>query len=304
MISTNYNITVSVVIPAFNRENVIRRAVDSLLQQQFAHPFEIVVVDDGSTDGTAEAVDGVDPRVRVIRQSNAGAAAARRAGIELARGDYVAFLDSDDFAEPWHLATLWEALHIRNDVVLSWARVADLNGISFEIERQPEVAPDGILADPLLELFKLGCFTASMNLMTRREAALKATAGRAGLTAANDYDLTLRMATQGPFAFADRITIRCDRRPDGIGHTQRALQAGYAVKAAVDAYRLSGRRDTELRHALRNRLELLWPSALTQLIRSKRYRLAWHIACLGARFGLTTGTPKHLWWSLQAPRKG
>ncbi|MFV0411314.1 MAG: glycosyltransferase family 2 protein [Paracoccus sp. (in: a-proteobacteria)] len=86
----------SIVIPAYNRADRIGRALSSCFAQTFAQ-FEIVVVDDGSRDGTAEVVEGWgDPRIRCLRQANAGASTARNRGARAARGQYIAFLDSDD----------------------------------------------------------------------------------------------------------------------------------------------------------------------------------------------------------------
>jgi glycosyltransferase involved in cell wall biosynthesis len=87
---------VSAVIPTFNRRQYIRRAIDSVLEQTVAVD-EVVVVDDGSTDGTAEAVEKwYGSRVRIVRQKNGGVSAARRRGVQEARGEWIAFLDSDD----------------------------------------------------------------------------------------------------------------------------------------------------------------------------------------------------------------
>jgi glycosyltransferase involved in cell wall biosynthesis len=88
---------VSVIIPAYNRATVLRRAIDSVLRQSFGD-FEIIVVDDGSTDGTAaEAAQCTDPRLSALRHdTNRGAAAARNTGIRAAAGALIAFLDSDD----------------------------------------------------------------------------------------------------------------------------------------------------------------------------------------------------------------
>lgn len=91
------NPTVSVIIPTYNRAHVLGRAVRSVLNQTY-QDFELIVVDDGSSDGTSEAVRAfADPPIRYLRhERNRGAAAARNSGIEAARGEYVAFLDSDD----------------------------------------------------------------------------------------------------------------------------------------------------------------------------------------------------------------
>lgn len=88
---------VSVIIPAYNREHTIGRAMRSVLHQTF-QDFEIIVVDDGSTDGTAKVIKRFrDPRIRHLHhEKNRGAAAARNTGIKAACGEYIAFLDSDD----------------------------------------------------------------------------------------------------------------------------------------------------------------------------------------------------------------
>ncbi len=87
---------ISVVIPCCNSEKTVLDAVDSVLRQS-ERDFELIVVDDGSTDNTAALVESLaDPRIKLVRQENKGAAAARNTGINTARGDYVAFLDHDD----------------------------------------------------------------------------------------------------------------------------------------------------------------------------------------------------------------
>ena len=100
---------ISVVIPVHDREEIVGRAIESVLGQTRA-PLEIVVVDDGSTDGTAEEVRGFGERVRLVTQANAGAAEARNRGVREARGRWIAFLDSDDHWEAGHLARLAEAV--------------------------------------------------------------------------------------------------------------------------------------------------------------------------------------------------
>jgi glycosyltransferase involved in cell wall biosynthesis len=94
---------VSVVIPSFNRAHIVGLTIDSVLAQTF-RDLEIIVVDDGSTDDTAALLAGFGDRIRVLRQANRGMNPARNAGIALARGQYLALLDSDDLWEPWKLA--------------------------------------------------------------------------------------------------------------------------------------------------------------------------------------------------------
>ena len=93
---------VSIILPTFNRGDVIRRAIDSVLAQSFTD-WELVIIDDGSSDGTADAVSGIDPRIVVVRQQNSGVYVARNTGLSNARGRLITFLDSDDDWTPYYL---------------------------------------------------------------------------------------------------------------------------------------------------------------------------------------------------------
>jgi glycosyltransferase involved in cell wall biosynthesis len=92
----------SIVIPTYNRLDLLKRALSSVWGQR-REDYEVIVVDDGSTDGTREWLLTQDKRVRAITQENSGPGAARNIGIREARGDYVALLDSDDLWFPWTL---------------------------------------------------------------------------------------------------------------------------------------------------------------------------------------------------------
>lgn len=105
---------VSVVIPTYNRWPMVSESVESALNQTLRER-EVIVVDDGSTDGTADHIERRYPAVRVVRQDNAERGVAYNHGVELARGRYVAFLDDDDVYEPWHLAQFAAALRLRPD---------------------------------------------------------------------------------------------------------------------------------------------------------------------------------------------
>jgi glycosyltransferase involved in cell wall biosynthesis len=96
----------SIVVPLWNNRDTVRETVGSVLAQTY-DDFELIVVDDGSTDDSVDMLAGIDdPRLRILRQSNGGAGLARNAGIAAAKADWIAFLDADDLWLPDHLAEL------------------------------------------------------------------------------------------------------------------------------------------------------------------------------------------------------
>src|SRR5258708_38459 len=94
----------SVIIPTYNRLNFLKHAINSIRGQNY-DGYEIIVVDDGSIDGTSEYLASLGNEVKWLRQENRGPAAARNVGATKATGSYIAFLDSDDVWLPWVLAT-------------------------------------------------------------------------------------------------------------------------------------------------------------------------------------------------------
>ena len=94
---------ISVVIPVFNAERFVAEAIESALTQSYS-PLEIIVIDDGSTDDTESVVKNMDGNIRYEYQENQGPSRARNKGIELAEGNFLAFLDADDVWLPWHLS--------------------------------------------------------------------------------------------------------------------------------------------------------------------------------------------------------
>ncbi len=112
----------SIVVPAYNVENYIRECVDSILAQDFTD-FELLLVDDGSRDGTGEICDGYaknDARVHVIHKENGGLVSARKAGLAKARGEYAAYVDGDDWVSAHMFGTLCEcAVTQTADIVIA-----------------------------------------------------------------------------------------------------------------------------------------------------------------------------------------
>jgi glycosyltransferase involved in cell wall biosynthesis len=192
----------SVVIPAFNAADTIVSAIRSVLRQS-AQEFEIVVVDDGSSDGTAERAAEVsgDSRLRVLRQQNRGPSAARNAGIEAANGRFVSFLDADDLWLPDYLATMGAALNAVDEAGFAFTDAWLLDARTHRIRRatamhymRPVDPPDDPRALHLLLLDRNFVFT---GVTARRSALVDVGGFDETLWIGEDWDLWLRLARHG-----------------------------------------------------------------------------------------------------------
>lgn len=128
------NATISVIIPVYNVEKYLRRCVESLQKQTWKN-VEIILVDDGSKDRSGALCDELaneDSRIKVIHQKNLGASLARRNGIAAAKGEYLAFVDSDDYVEPQYLQAMYDALIREN---------ADVASCGFVMHKEGENVP-------------------------------------------------------------------------------------------------------------------------------------------------------------------
>jgi len=141
---------VSVIVPVFNAARTVEQAIDSVRAQTFSD-LEIVVVDDGSSDDPAVALERIaDRRIRLLRQENQGGAAARNRGIDAAVGRFVAFLDSDDVFLPHHLQTMHDLLKDTTGTA-AYARVVVDRGDGRVILKPPRaIRPDEHMATYLL----------------------------------------------------------------------------------------------------------------------------------------------------------
>lgn len=130
----------SIIIPVYNVEKYLRECLDSVVGQTFAD-WEAICVDDGSTDGSvaiAEEYAGSDQRIKVVRQANAGTAAARNAGLKAAQGDYIFFLDSDDWIESRTLQALADHLGSEDVLCFSGRRYFEATNQYHPADQLPE----------------------------------------------------------------------------------------------------------------------------------------------------------------------
>jgi len=201
---------ISVVIPAWNRVGSIRMAVESVLRQTFTD-FELLVVDDGSTDGTMDALSHItDPRLRCLANPhNMGPGAARNTGIRAARADWVAFQDSDDEWLPRKLelqmARLAEA---GPEVVACYTGMGIVDLSEGDRDRRTTLRyipgpKEPKLEGALREVLLARSFISTQMLMARRGALIKIGGFDAALPALEDWDCVIRLSDLGTFAFVD-----------------------------------------------------------------------------------------------------
>jgi len=190
----------SVIIPVYNRAELLKRTVGSVLRQDLAD-FEVLVIDDGSTDDIKSIVDDFsDGRIRYHRQANRGASAARNAGIDLARGEYVAFLDSDDVYLPHHLATM-HALLLATPGAVAYCPIVATRGKNGNFIKPPRaIGPGENMATYLM--CDRGFVQTSGVCMSRRIAA--DIRYRDDAKFGDDTDFAIRLQLAGcPFVMAE-----------------------------------------------------------------------------------------------------
>jgi glycosyltransferase involved in cell wall biosynthesis len=232
---------VSVVIPTYNRARLLVEAIDSVLAQNYPR-LEVIVVDDGSTDETPAVVAGYGTAVRFFRQANAGAAHARNRGIELATGELVAFLDSDDLYLPGKL--LEQARQFQADpalvMVYGWFSILDDQGRT-RLGRRCGLS--GRIGRALLSRCMQGP-VATPTVMVRRDA-LQAVGGfDETMHLSEDIDLWCRLARRGPVGLIPRVLVEVRRHAGNLSRgpgRKRYLAAALRIldKARIEDPSLS-----------------------------------------------------------------
>jgi glycosyltransferase involved in cell wall biosynthesis len=212
----------------------LERAIGSVLAQRRAC-FELIVVDDGSTDGTPALVErwAADSRVtvRLLRQENRGAAAARNLGIRSARGDLLAFLDSDDWWLPNKLAVQAAAMAARPDVLISHTREIWFRGGQRVNQKKKHDPPDGDIFAASLRMCVVGMST----VMARRELFERYGLFDEQLPCCEDYDLWLRTGCREPFMrVPEALTGKEGGRPDQLSVIHRQGMDTFRIRSLVN----------------------------------------------------------------------
>lgn len=199
---------ISVVIPLYNKEKSIASTLRTVLNQTFSD-YEIVIVNDGSTDGSVEEIEKVqDDRIRLVHQPNAGVSAARNRGIEEAKGDLIAFLDADDEWKPEYLATQYHLFqkYPECSVFACNYEFRDVSGkvTPTLIHKLPFVGEDGILSN----YFEVACCSHPplwTSAVVVRKTALQAIGGfPVGVKSGEDLLTWARLSMKGQIAFCKR----------------------------------------------------------------------------------------------------
>lgn len=202
---------VSAIIPTYNRVRTIGDAVDSILGQTYTN-IEIIVVDDGSTDGTDARLAEYGDRIRVIKQKNAGPSSARNRGIAASTGEFIAFLDSDDIWLPTKIekqVTLMSATGLAVpccvcNITMCWT---DKEMASFDIASLKPQIDEGLWLNAP-EVLATRFLLFNQGVMIRRDA-LNAVGGfDERLWLLEDHELALRLSLAGPWAFIKEPLVR------------------------------------------------------------------------------------------------
>ena len=205
--------TVTVIIPVYNGERFIRRALDSVFKQTHL-PHQVIVIDDGSKDSTREIVaNDYGASVMLIRQQNGGPAKARNAGLRVATGEFIVFLDADDWWEPEKLASQVQVLRAHPDAVGNYTGLRMMSDDGFHLEDLKPADPKTLW--PTLRWCNPGVPPSSV--MLRRSALDKLEGGfDERQLGSEDWNLWFRLVAKGPFCVCPEPLTDYRSSPGGL----------------------------------------------------------------------------------------
>lgn len=196
---------ISVVMATYNMGQYVAQAVRSVLAQDYP-AIEVIVVDDGSSDDTAEVLAqfGEDPRVRIFQQANAGQTKAKNRGLQAARGHYVGFCDADNLWCPGKLSMQLPLLQARRDPVVVYGDIQLIDAEGHDLPTPKGRRYSGRVTAQLL----VDNFVTFNTVLVPRRLLEEAGGFDESLRMGIDYDLWLRLSVKYPFAYLDRPLVR------------------------------------------------------------------------------------------------
>jgi glycosyltransferase involved in cell wall biosynthesis len=244
--------SVAAIIPAFNSARTIARALDSVLKQS-SPCEEIVVVDDGSSDGTSEIVERRYPQVRIVRQLNAGAAMARNRGVGQTSSSYLAFLDADD---AWHSQkiALQRAVLDHDDtigVVATQLDYVDSPYGAMPALRNSTQIPDAPVRVESIRSFLADPFLGTPSVMMRRSTFDRFGGFDVGLDTAEDLDLWLKVATHERVARLLAPMVQIYASPQSLSRSRGLKAYGDSLMVLERFERSAAGRTRGVRHGVR-----------------------------------------------------
>lgn len=221
--------TVSVVIPAYNAAATIEAAIRSVLHQS-CRDMEVIVVDDGSTDGTAERAQAFGDRVRYVRQERAGPGPARNRGVAEARGAYVALLDADDLWLPRKLEIQLSVFQREPDVDAVQCSAYLVND-ALEVVEARACRPD---QDTYLDILLLRNLPALCSTLLVRKRHLEAVGGFAADLTEEVWELACRLTRHGTLRSVPEFLVLYRQHPGNRSHDMRIfVESGFRAVSRV-----------------------------------------------------------------------
>jgi glycosyltransferase involved in cell wall biosynthesis len=216
---------ISVIIPTYNRVDFLKKAIDSVFSQTYKD-FELIVVDDGSTDETKDLIKRYSHKIKYIYQANQGPAASRNTGIKQAKGNFIAFLDSDDWWRRDKLEAQIDQMRSKPSYLISHTQEIWYRDGKILNPKDKHKKYSGMIFDRCLKICAVGMST----IMARRELFPKVGLFDERLPCCEDYDLWLRASANFPFLLIDQpLTLKDGGRPD---------QLSFRYAQGIDKFRI------------------------------------------------------------------
>jgi glycosyltransferase involved in cell wall biosynthesis len=214
------NPRVSVIIPTYNRSAIVPRAIESVLQQTYPD-YELIVVDDGSTDDTRERLEEYAARIQYIYQPNRGVSAAQNTGVDRARGEWIAFLDSDDLWHPTKLERQFEALDSLGaefGACVTNCRYIDDPGLTLTVFESAGLATKSEFG-PLYDVMKYLLWERTYAIFGQSLCVLRSVLTDAGgldesFVVQGDRELMFRLSFRTAFCYVSAPLVDIDRATD------------------------------------------------------------------------------------------